>query len=307
MDNIKKIRVSGVDYSVYDEQAHDEINSIDASIPAGLTENSEEKKIYLVNKNGENIGEGVSALAGADGKSAYEFAVEGGYEGTEAEFAEKMVKAGEYEIIDFGGFNFTAGSDLETEEVRKIGETTKSILITGIRINGEVKNDVYVEVMRDGYGLIYFYMYNLYFIIPVSDGAVISCAERLKFGTGVLRITSDNTSRTPTDEFSIPFIDDYSSWYIDYSAIVEDIEYNPNFIIIMERNIGGDMSNLTTSTVFRLLSINGTGNVKTYIFEGVERNIIGGPTTINNKYYLYIKYDAAITNEFVVVPTTATT
>lgn len=35
MDNIKKIRVSGVDYSVYDEQAHDEINSIYEIIDLG--------------------------------------------------------------------------------------------------------------------------------------------------------------------------------------------------------------------------------------------------------------------------------
>ena len=36
-----------------------------------------------------NIG-GVSMLRGADGKSAYQYAVEGGYTGTEEEFAEKL-------------------------------------------------------------------------------------------------------------------------------------------------------------------------------------------------------------------------
>lgn len=92
MDNIKKIRVSGVEYLVYDEQANKKIEDIAGAIPVDLIENGEEKKIYLVNNKGEILGNGISALVGADGKSAYQFALEGGYTGTETEFAEMIAE-----------------------------------------------------------------------------------------------------------------------------------------------------------------------------------------------------------------------
>ena len=43
----------------------------------------------------------VPAIQGADGKSAYEFALEGGYTGSEEEFAEQLAQHPEIEVVYF--------------------------------------------------------------------------------------------------------------------------------------------------------------------------------------------------------------
>ena len=59
---------------------------------------------------GEKGDKGDTGAAGADGKSAYAYAVEGGYTGTEAEFAAKLAEEHPYGIVEATGGTVTEGN-----------------------------------------------------------------------------------------------------------------------------------------------------------------------------------------------------
>lgn len=65
MANIRKIEVDGIEYSIYDESAHSQIDKLKGEIPFDLIENSE-GRVLLVDKAGNPIGEGVSVSAKID-------------------------------------------------------------------------------------------------------------------------------------------------------------------------------------------------------------------------------------------------
>lgn len=66
MANIKKIQVNGVEYEVYDEDAHRVISRTRDEMPSDLVENAQ-GRIVLVDKNGNTVGEGVAVSAKIDG------------------------------------------------------------------------------------------------------------------------------------------------------------------------------------------------------------------------------------------------
>ena len=65
MANIKKIQVNGIEYEVYDEAAHKQINRVRNEMPADLMENAQ-GRVFLIDENGNPIGEGVSVSAKAE-------------------------------------------------------------------------------------------------------------------------------------------------------------------------------------------------------------------------------------------------
>lgn len=65
MATIKKIEVNGIEYSIYDESAHSQIDRLKGEVPFDLIENSE-GRVLLVDKAGNPIGEGVSVSAKVD-------------------------------------------------------------------------------------------------------------------------------------------------------------------------------------------------------------------------------------------------
>ena len=83
-----------------------------------------------------NIG-GVSMLRGADGKSAYQYAVEGGYTGTETEFAERMAAN-----VYIGPVQPTDGTLywLDTSESGSSGGETITYSITSALTNVTINN-----------------------------------------------------------------------------------------------------------------------------------------------------------------------
>ena len=74
---------------------------------------------------GEKGDKGDTGAAGADGKSAYAYAVEGGYTGTEAEFAAKLAEEYPYGIVEATGGTVTEGNlvvwDVDSSLVRDGG------------------------------------------------------------------------------------------------------------------------------------------------------------------------------------------
>ena len=84
-------------------------------------QNGETKKFVIRNgSDGEQGPPGIPGSAGADGKSAYQYAVEGGYTGTEAEFASKM--AAELPTVDA-----TLTKSGQAADAAKVGDELRSL------------------------------------------------------------------------------------------------------------------------------------------------------------------------------------
>lgn len=66
MDNIKKIQVNGITYSIYDGHAHQLLNESSKKIPIDLVE-TESGSIGLVNEDSSPIGTGIPTFIRADG------------------------------------------------------------------------------------------------------------------------------------------------------------------------------------------------------------------------------------------------
>lgn len=123
-------------------------NGADGYSPtANVTQNDNSATITITDKNGTTTAtvtngkdgadgnpgaDGSPGKDGADGKSAYQYAVEGGYTGTEAEFAALIASPGAYPVVDM-----TADTaELEPNTYYRWGEISALTVTLGAEIAG---------------------------------------------------------------------------------------------------------------------------------------------------------------------------
>lgn len=121
-----------------------------------------------------NIG-GVSMLRGADGKSAYQYAVESGYTGTEEEFAEKMA------ALPLG-VDDTLTQPGQPADAAKVGEELHSLSEENVK-SAELDEDNMVS-FKNANGIVLFTLDLSELGTPASYGNLVLSAESLTVEEG---------------------------------------------------------------------------------------------------------------------------
>ena len=154
LENIKRELLQQLREDITDATSHDKIYDVVMEYVA----------IYGRELLGRDGKDGEPGKDGADGKSAYEYAVEGGFKGTEAEFIQKLVSGG-----SGGGSTATIG------EVRLLASSwrgTGSLYSQVVSINGVTVNSQ-VDLTPSVEQLVAFYEKDISFVTE-NDGGVVT-------------------------------------------------------------------------------------------------------------------------------------
>ena len=137
-------------------------------------------------RNGSRGGVGPAGADGKDGKSAYAYAVEGGYTGTEAEFAEKMA-------APLPGVDDTLTKPGQAADAAKVGEELRLLSDENVR-SAELDEDNVVS-FKNSAGLVLFTLDLSELGTPASYGNLVLSAESLTIaegGTGDFTVALDS-------------------------------------------------------------------------------------------------------------------
>ena len=178
----------------------------------------------VVGENGKDGEDGQDGEKGQDGKSAYEYAQDGGFIGTEEEFATKLAK-------DTGGENINVDAELKS-----YFNTLKPTVVVNINAKGgnATPNDSFTTLCTDGINSIPNDVYaaedlpmqtTLTATYSASEPNGITLGYNDVGADGYLIIRKENEEPSSSDDGVVVYNGEYMSGYVDNDVILNNTYY----------------------------------------------------------------------------------